>query len=323
MTTASARARAASPSTAARCKFSAPSRAADRSRSTHQVGRSTRSGSMQRSADPSLAAGADQNGTGTLTLSGANSYTGATIVDLGTLQAGATNVFASTSPFTIHAGGVLDLNNFDQTLASVSGAGSITLGSATLTTGGDNTNTNYSGGISGTGGLTKNGTGTFTLSGTVHLHWRHQRERGLSAGRRCQRILAKQRIYDCSRCNPRSQQLQPIDRLARGQRVCHAWLRRTGDGNDNTNTTFSGGISGSGGLTKIGSGTFTLSGASSYIGATTINAGTLQAGGTNVFAREAHLTLRPVQPSTSIASINRLAHLQGRAVGLLRSARQR
>ena len=42
----------------------------------------------------------------------------------------------------------------------------MTLGSAILTTGANNATTTYSGGILGTGGLTKTGTGTFTLSGT-------------------------------------------------------------------------------------------------------------------------------------------------------------
>src|SRR5262249_56806502 len=41
--------------------------------------------------------------------------------------------------------------------------------------------------------------------------------------------------------------------------------------------TLSGNIGGSGALTKIGSGTLTLSGPSTYTGATNVNAGTLQA----------------------------------------------
>jgi outer membrane autotransporter protein len=104
-------------------------------------------------------------GTGTLTLSGTSTYSGATAVNAGTLQAGAANAFAQSSAFTVASGATLDLASFNQTIGSLAGAGSVTLGTATLTTNGDNTSTTYSGAMSGTGGLTKIGTGTLTLSG--------------------------------------------------------------------------------------------------------------------------------------------------------------
>ncbi|HEV2969534.1 MAG TPA: autotransporter-associated beta strand repeat-containing protein [Pirellulales bacterium] len=51
-------------------------------------------------------------------------------------------------------------------------------------------------------------------------------------------------------------------------------------GNDNTNTTFSGVISGTGGaLTKIGAGIFTLAGANAYTGPTAVSNGTLRIAG--------------------------------------------
>ena len=53
-------------------------------------------------------------------------------------------------------------------------------------------------------------------------------------------------------------------------------------GNNNTSTTYSGIISGGGSLTKIGSGTLTLSGANTYTGNTTISAGTLALTGASV-----------------------------------------
>jgi autotransporter-associated beta strand protein len=87
-------------------------------------------------------------------------------VNAGFLQAGAANAFAVSSAFTVASGATLDLNNFNQTIGSLAGAGNVTLGSATLTTGSDGTSTTYSGAISGTGGLTKIGGGTFVLSGT-------------------------------------------------------------------------------------------------------------------------------------------------------------
>ena len=104
-------------------------------------------------------------GAGTLTLSGSSTYTGATSVNAGTLQAGAVNAFSPFSAFTVASGATLDLNSFNQTIGSLAGAGSATLGSAMLTTGNDNTSTTFSGTISGTGSLTKIGSGTLMLTG--------------------------------------------------------------------------------------------------------------------------------------------------------------
>src|SRR2546430_6059291 len=107
-------------------------------------------------------AGLTKAGLGTLTLSGANTYTGATNVNAGTLQAGATNTFAPTSAFTVASGATLALNNFNQIIGSLAGAGTVTNGGAAaraLTTGGDNTSTAVSGviqdGAAGATNLTK------------------------------------------------------------------------------------------------------------------------------------------------------------------------
>ena len=104
-------------------------------------------------------------GAGTMTLSGGSNYLGATNVNSGTLQAGAVNTFSAASAFTVAGGATLDLNHFNQTIGSLAGDGNVTLGSATLTTGGDNTSTTFAGGISGTGGLIKTGSGIMTLTG--------------------------------------------------------------------------------------------------------------------------------------------------------------
>ena len=95
--------------------------------------------------------GLSKIGAGTLTLSGSGSYSGATAVNAGTLQGGATNAFSSSSAFTVGSGATLDLNSFSQTIGSLAGAGNVALGSATLTTNGDNTSTTYSGVMSAPG----------------------------------------------------------------------------------------------------------------------------------------------------------------------------
>ncbi len=112
---------------------------------------------------------------GIVTLSGANlaTYVGTTTVSSGILQAGAATSFNATSAHTIASGATLRLNGFNNTIGSLAGAGTVhnnTATNATLTTGGDNTSTTFSGtlvnGSTGTLGLTKVGAGTLTLSGT-------------------------------------------------------------------------------------------------------------------------------------------------------------
>ncbi|QOV89378.1 beta strand repeat-containing protein [Humisphaera borealis] len=118
-----------------------------------------------------------KTGLGTMTLFAANTYTGSTVINAGTLQVGAAasgQAFGNGSAVTLAnvSTAILDLNGFSQTIGSLAGGGltggNVSLGAdATLTAGGNNSNTTYSGVISGTGtsGLTKTGSGTLTLFG--------------------------------------------------------------------------------------------------------------------------------------------------------------
>ena len=103
-------------------------------------------------------------------LSGNNTYTGSTSVLSGTLRAGSTTAFGTNSAVSLagNSSAALALNNYSNTIGSLSGGGgggNVSLGTATLTTGTNNTDTTFSGVISGTGGFTKTGTGMQTLAG--------------------------------------------------------------------------------------------------------------------------------------------------------------
>ncbi|HSI11004.1 MAG TPA: autotransporter-associated beta strand repeat-containing protein, partial [Chthoniobacter sp.] len=111
-----------------------------------------------------------ENGNGTLTLSGKNTYTGVTAVLAGTLQAGLANTIPANSIVGVAAGATFDLHNFSQAVGSISdvngsAGGRITLGSGTMTVGNAKSSSVFSGAISGTGGLAKVGGGTLALTG--------------------------------------------------------------------------------------------------------------------------------------------------------------
>ena len=126
------------------------------------AGTATQAGTIGQTGGPF---GLTKTGTGTLILAGASTYLGATNVNAGTLRSGAVNMFSPSSAFNVAAGAVLDLNNFSQTIGSLAGAGNVALGAATLTAGGSNASTVFSGVIAGAGSLVKTGSGMLTLSG--------------------------------------------------------------------------------------------------------------------------------------------------------------
>ncbi|NDG73328.1 MAG: hypothetical protein EBY32_18890, partial [Proteobacteria bacterium] len=100
--------------------------------------------------------GLTKNGTGTLTLSGANTYT--------------SNVIANSSDVVISAGAVLSMGGFNDTIGKLSGAGSVALGSGALTTTYGSGSGTFSGVISGNGSLTLAGAADYnaylTISGS-------------------------------------------------------------------------------------------------------------------------------------------------------------
>ncbi len=114
-----------------------------------------------------------KTGASTLFLGAANTYTGATNVNAGTLAYTGTNRISDSSAVNVASGATLDLVQYSDTVGSIAGAGNITAtgtGALTLTFGGLNSNTTLSGniadGASATLSLVKNGTGTTVLSGS-------------------------------------------------------------------------------------------------------------------------------------------------------------
>lgn len=153
-------------------------------------------------------------GTGMLTLSGMNTYTGGTTVTAGTLQGSTTSLQGNI----VNNASLIFDQNFDGTFVSV---------------------------VSGTGGLTKTGTGTLTLSGMNTF----SDGTTITAGA-----------------------LQGSTTSLQGDIANNASLIFDQD----SNGTFADVISGSGTLTKLGTGTVILSGANTYAGGTTVTAGILQ-----------------------------------------------
>ncbi|HTQ30562.1 MAG TPA: autotransporter-associated beta strand repeat-containing protein, partial [Opitutaceae bacterium] len=94
-----------------------------------------------------------KDGTGTLTLSHANTFTGATSVTGGTLAAGAANVLTTTSGVSVSSGATLNLNNFNQTISNLNLSGALSYGATggeTLTLSGTNTLAGTMAGATGT-----------------------------------------------------------------------------------------------------------------------------------------------------------------------------
>jgi fibronectin-binding autotransporter adhesin len=187
-------------------------------------------------------------GAGTLILTGNSSYAGGTTISAGTLQLG--NGGAS---------GAIAGNVVDNGVFAVNRSDTFTFGGV----------------ISGTGAFAQIGSGTTILTaGSTYAGATTVSAGTLQAGAAnvfgssSAVTVASGATLNLAGFN------QSIGSLA-GAGAVTLGAATLSTGSDNTSTTFSGMISGSGGLTKTGAGAFTLSGSSSYSGATAVSAGTL------------------------------------------------
>ena len=109
--------------------------------------------------------GLTKTGANTLTLTAANSYTGTTTVNGGTLAlSGGDNRLSTAGSVAVSSGATLNLGGNSQTLAGLTGSGSVTNTAGTLTLDVASGNNTFGGSISGSGSLTKSGNGTVTLT---------------------------------------------------------------------------------------------------------------------------------------------------------------
>ncbi|MDB5740674.1 MAG: hypothetical protein JWP16_1714, partial [Alphaproteobacteria bacterium] len=215
-----------------------------------------------------------QTGTGVTTLTANQAYTGQTQIAAGTLAlSGSGNLTASS--------GVLDNGTLDisaaaggATLITLSGGGTVQLGAQTLNL--TSASDTFTGALAGTGGFTLAG-GTETLSGISSLTGTVTVAAGTLSLGGSNTIATAARVVDNAVLD-----ISGATNAAAGASATLQSLAGTGTVTLGTRTlvltnaadTFSGTISGSGGLTVSG-GTQILSGANSYTGATTITAGVL------------------------------------------------
>jgi autotransporter-associated beta strand protein len=200
---------------------------------------------------------------GTLTLNGTNTYSGGTVIDAGTVRGS-----VGTGSVAVASGATYDLFGADRTIGALSGAGNVTIGNRTLTVSSSASST-FSGLLSGTGGLTKDGTGTLTLAGTSSYTGATAVTGGTLEG-----VIG---AGDLSVASGATYNLGGADRsLASFSGAGAIGLgANTLTTNVATSSTFSGSISGTGGLTSTGAGKLSLTGNNTYSGATQINAGGL------------------------------------------------
>ncbi|ECL4188518.1 AIDA autotransporter-like protein ShdA, partial [Salmonella enterica] len=221
----------------------------------------------------------EKSGDDALTLSGANSYTGGTLISDGTLVA--SNVEAlGTGDVTDNA--TLELNTGGDFDNAISGSGQVVKsGDDVLTLSGSNT---YTGGTTISGGtlIASNvdalGTGDVTNDATLELNTGGTFDNAISgsgqvvkSGDKTLTLSGSNTYTGGSTINDGTLVASNVEALGTGDVTNNATLEL------NTGGDFTNNISGSGQVVKSGDETLTLSGSNTYTGGTTINDGTLVA----------------------------------------------
>ncbi len=233
-----------------------------------------------------------QDGSGTVTLSNSNTYSGITTVTNGILKAGSGSAFGnSNNAMIVGPAGMLDLAGRNFTFGELSGAGIVTSSSpglVTITTGTSNTDKIFSGSLqngSGTLALTKAGSGKLTLSGANSYTGATAINGGMliaaSTTALGNSIAAPVFVNNSATLDLAGYSLAVGPLTGQGIIKSSTTAATLTVGVTDTVTMFDGVIQDGGGavgLTKTGTGMLTLTGANSYSGDTVINGGILQIG---------------------------------------------
>ncbi|WP_395730034.1 autotransporter-associated beta strand repeat-containing protein [Prosthecobacter sp.] len=231
-----------------------------------------------------------QSGLGTLALTAANTFSGATLANAGTLALGNVNALQNSTLTTATAGNVTftlgGANTYN--LGGLAGNDTVALGANTLSVGANNETSIFTGALTGTGGLVKVGAGTLNLTGVNTYSGDTRIEGGMI-------VLANANALQNSTLDTGSAGTQSANlTLGEGTTYNIGGLKGSANfdlavsnlsvGANNQSTTFSGVLQGAfnNNVTKVGSGTLTLAGNNTYIGTTTVSAGSLNLGGTNL-----------------------------------------
>ncbi len=216
-----------------------------------------------------------KSGAGAQELAGACTYTGATTINGGNLVLGTANALPIGTNLTINSAGFLDVSGNNQQVASLTGAGEVLDGggAATFTINNSAADT-FAGPITGSVALVKQGVGTLTLthantyggSTTVSAGTLKQGAAGAVPGNG----LTVNGTLDLGGFG-----LQIPSIAGSGTVTNSSSTAATFTVNNAGADPFSGAITGNTALTESGGGTLTLSKPSTYIGATTISAGTI------------------------------------------------
>ena len=222
-----------------------------------------------------------KNGGGTFALTSANGngFVGDIVINAGTLQFGSGNTVGNATDVTVNSGGTFSITQTEG-IDQLSGAGNVTLaGGQLLEVGLDNATSTFSGVISGSSGLfAKAGTGTLTLSGNNT----YAGATTISGG--TLRLSGAGRLADFTDVSVSGATFDlndvsdAIDALSGSGSVTlgtGSSLNSLTVGSNNGSGSFTGVISESGHLVKVGSGTQTLTGNNTYSGTTSFDGGTL------------------------------------------------
>ncbi|MEI6239687.1 MAG: autotransporter-associated beta strand repeat-containing protein [Planctomycetia bacterium] len=245
----------------------------------------TKGGTGNLTLTPMLVAGASSVTTGTST------FSGDTFVSAGTLTLGnATALFGST--FDTASTGTLSLGTLSAaTFGGLKGTGTFALtnsGSAfALSVGGNGASSSFAGTLNGLGGLTKVGTGTFTMTGSSGYSGATTLAGGAFALGGANAIPASGTIT----FSGGALQYSASNTTDYTARIANSGSAVAIDTNGQS-VTFTGGIdsTNTGGLRKLGAGTLTLSGSSGYSGATTLAGGVLALGNANSLPASGNVT---------------------------------